>query len=45
MLIFLLLGTVLQWAISNCELLRINFVEQCMADSINDGSESEEVAD
>ena len=47
---FLLLGTLLQWAISSRELIRINLessplVEQCMADSISNGSESEEVAD
>ena len=53
---FLSLGASLQWAISNRELITINFrltsflessllVEQCVADSISDGSESEEVAD
>ena len=56
MLIFLSLGAVLQWAISNRELITINFrltsflessllAEQCVADSISNGSESEEVAD
>ena len=56
LIFFLLLDTVLQWAISTREFIRINFrllnflessplVEQCMADSISSGSESEEVAD
>ena len=56
LIFFLSLGAVLQWAISNRELITINFrltsflessllVEQCVADSISDGSESEEVAD
>ena len=56
MIFFSSLGAVLQWAISNRELITINFcltsflessllVGQCVADSISDGSESEEVAD